>query len=161
MKIIKNTHIDEFRSKASGSGRKRSHFSLSNEEDDVQRLCIAIDRGSYIRPHRHSEEYKWELFIAIKGSAIFMTFDGSGRVTEKIELSDKGPVHAVEIPANTWHTLAAKENGTILFEIKPGPYSPLPQHDFAEWAPMEGTDRAALFEKLFHSTEKGGIITDT
>jgi hypothetical protein len=66
----------------------------------------------------------------------------------------------VEIPGNTWHTLAAQEDGTILFEIKPGPYAPLSEHDFAPWAPMEGTDRAVIFEELFHSTEKGSIIKD-
>lgn len=162
MKLINGKTIDRLCIEAVKSDRKRTHHILNPApEDPIQRLCVAIDRGSYIRPHRHAEEGKWELFIAIKGSATFLTFDNEGRVAEKIDLSDKGPVHAVEIPANTWHTLAAQENGTILFEIKPGPYyGPLPEHDFAPWAPMEGTDRAVIFEELFHSTEKGNIITD-
>lgn len=157
MKTITSEDISEFRVRAADSGRKRSHSCLSKESDSVQRLCVAIDRGSYIRPHRHSEDDKWELFIIVRGSAVFVTFDDEGRVTEKTELSDKGPSHAVEIPAGTWHTLAAKEDGTILFEIKPGPYAPLPEEDFSHWAPLEGTDEAAIFEELFLSTLKGDM----
>lgn len=49
-----------------------------------------------------------------------------------------GPSRALEIPAGTWHTAVALEPGTVLFEIKPGPYSPLAGNDFAAWAPAEG-----------------------
>ena len=161
MKLLKNEDIKELQIKAAKSARKRGHHVLNPAPDDpIQRLCVAIDRGSYIRPHRHAEESKWELFIVLQGSASVLTFDDEGRITEKIELSSKGKAQAVEIPGNTWHTLAAQENGTILFEIKPGPYAPLHEHDFAPWAPMEGTDRAVIFEELFHSTKQGSLITD-
>jgi cupin fold WbuC family metalloprotein len=160
MKSIGKEIISRLKADAAKSDRKRAHYNLHPDLDDrIQRLCVAIDPGSYIRPHRHPEKWKWELFIIIQGSAVILTFDESGNVKDRFSLHDRGPVYAVEIPANTWHTLAAQEDGTILLEIKPGPYSPLAEDDVASWAPKEGTDRAKSFEKLFHSTKSGRKIT--
>ena len=57
-----------------------------------------------------------------------------------------GPVHCgsleraqsrADIRAGVWHTLVAMETGTVIFEVKPGPYSPLTDKDFARGAPDE------------------------
>jgi hypothetical protein len=51
-------------------------------------------------------------------------------------------MHGVEIPAGSWHALSILEEETVLLEIKPGPYLPLSDKDFAPWAPEEGSSSA-------------------
>jgi cupin fold WbuC family metalloprotein len=161
MKEIGKELFDMLSSKASEADRKRTHHNLHTDlNDKIQRLCVAIDPGSYIRPHRHPEPWKWEMFIVLQGAAIILTFDDAGQVTDRIDLANRGTVQAVEIPSNTWHTLAAQEKGTVLVEIKPGPYAPLAEQDFALWAPKEGSDKAVQVEALFHSAKTGCKLTD-
>ena len=44
--------------------------------------------------------------------------------TEAIELSPNGPVVALNIPLGQWHTVRALESGTVIMEVKDGPYEP-------------------------------------
>jgi cupin fold WbuC family metalloprotein len=158
MKLIKRELFNTLHTEANESSRKRAHFNLHAElSDSVQRLCVSVNPGSYIRPHRHSAPDKWELFLVLQGSAAILTFDDNGCVTEKFVISNRGPIYGAEIPSNTWHTIAAREINTILVEIKPGPYSPTAQLDFASWAPQEGAAESSLFEKRFRSAEVGSI----
>ena len=161
MKIIDSNLVDSLNLKAIASDRKRAHYNLHSALDDkIHRLCVAIEPGSYIRPHRHPETDKWEMFIVLQGAAVMLTFDDEGLVTDKVTLSDNGPIKAVEVPCNTWHTLASLEKRTMLMEIKPGPYSPLAERDFASWAPQEGASDAKRFEELFRTTYTGTKIID-
>ena len=57
-------------------------------------------------------------------------YDGQERTcTETIELSPNGPVPALNIPAGQWHTVHALESGTVILEMKDGPYEPLAEGD--------------------------------
>lgn len=49
--------------------------------------------------------------------------------TDEIELSPNGPVVAINIPAGQWHTVKALESGTVIIEMKNGPYEPLGAED--------------------------------
>jgi cupin fold WbuC family metalloprotein len=161
MKILDKTLFSDLTVKALNSDRKRTHYNLHLESTDkTQRLCMAIEPGSYIRPHRHAKKGKWEVFVVLHGSASMLTFNNSGKVTETVLLSENGPTHAVEVPENTWHTLASHESGTVLLEIKPGPYLPLSIKDRAPWAPDEGTEEAVKFEAFFRSAQKGSSVKD-
>ncbi len=44
-----------------------------------------------------------------------------------------------------WHSLVALAPNTVLFEVKPGPYRPTGENDFATWAPKEGAPGADAF----------------
>jgi len=161
MKILSKKLFSDLTVKAFDSDRKRTHYNLHSElTDKTQRLCIAIEPGSYIRPHRHSKKGKWEVFVVLQGSASMLTFNNKGKVTDAVLLSESGPVHAVEVQENTWHTLVSHESGTVLLEIKPGPYRQLPDKDRAPWAPDEGTEEAVKFEGFFRSAKKGSSVKD-
>jgi cupin fold WbuC family metalloprotein len=95
----------------------------------------------------------WELFVLLTGRAAMLTFDDSGRVTERAELGADAN-YVVEIPPATWHSLISLAPGTVLFEIKHGPYRPTGEHDFAPWAPKEG-DAAAAFVKWMETAAVG------
>jgi len=49
-----------------------------------------------------------------------------------------GGAFAVDSRPGLWHTFFALEDNTVLFEVKPGPYDPGTDKDFAHWAPAEG-----------------------
>jgi hypothetical protein len=49
-------------------------------EDPVQRLFIALEPGTYIRPHRHPEPDKWELFVLINGAVDALLLDDDGKL---------------------------------------------------------------------------------
>ena len=38
-------------------------------------------------------------------------------------------VYGVHIPAGQWHTLEVLESGTVIFEVKDGPFAPLGKED--------------------------------
>lgn len=160
LKFIGRELLEKMRADAARADRKRTHYNLHPAfEDPVQRLVVAIDPGSYIRPHRHNDPAKWELFILLKGAAVILIFDKDGCVANRVDLSENGPVHAVEIPEKAWHTLAALKNGSVLIEIKPGPYAPLLDKDFAAWAPDEGAEDATEFEMKFRTCGIGQKVS--
>jgi cupin fold WbuC family metalloprotein len=158
MKEITQKVLSDLSNKANLSQRKRAHFNLHEVlSDPTQRLIVAIEPGSYIRPHRHPEPNKWECFLVFKGSAVMLMFSEEGRIVEKTELVYGGPTIGVEIPHGVWHTLAATSPGTILMELKPGPYNPLLEKDFAQWAPKENSDSSSHFEEWFRNAEVGNV----
>ena len=54
----------------------------------------------------------------------------------------------MEIPSGTWHSIVVLESGTVIFEIKSGPYKPLPPEDVAPWAPAPSdVEGATIFMK--------------
>ncbi len=139
MKQIDATLLDSLTRKAADSARKRMNYNLHPAPDDpVQRLCNAIEPGTYIRPHRHAGPPTWEVFIMLRGAAVLLFFDDRGEVIERTVLSAGGDVVAAEIAPGTWHTMASLEPGTVFFEVKQGPYVPPSGQNVAAWSPAEG-----------------------
>lgn len=146
MKRLSNDQLASLSNQAAASERLRRNLNLHEAYDDpVQRLCNAMEPGTYVRPHRHTEPGKWELFIVLSGSLAVLSFSPQGAVTERVELDADGPVRGIEIPPGTWHTLVSLAPGTVAFEVKPGPYAPLQDKDFAPWAPGEGEPGTRAF----------------
>lgn len=146
MKTVGADALRALTAEAAASARRRKNLNLHETLDDpIQRLCNAFEPGTYLRPHRHSAPGTWELFIVLTGRAAMLTFDDAGGVSARAELAAGGPVLAVEVPAGAWHSLVALAPGTVLFEVKRGPYRPTPETDFASWAPKEGNASAAAF----------------
>ncbi len=156
MKILDRERIRSVQRAARQSPRLRANDNLHPTlEDPVQRFLNAMEPGTYVRPHRHPEPGRWELFLALEGRAVVLTFGDRGEVLERVEIASRGPVRAVEVAPGTWHAVAALEEGTVLFELKPGPYRPLSDKDFAPWAPAEGVGRAGDLEAWYRRARPG------
>jgi cupin fold WbuC family metalloprotein len=156
MKQIDDALLDSLTRKAKDSPRKRAHHNLHPDlGDPIQRLCVAIEPGTYIRPHRHASPDTFEVFMLLRGSAVFLSFDDDGMVNERSVLKAGGPVMAVEIPSKTWHAMASLEGGTVFFEIKQGPYVQPSQHNVASWSPAEGEQFAPKFEAWYRTAKAG------
>jgi len=141
MKRIDKILLTTLSTQAAASPRKRAHHNLHPQLDDkVQRLCIAMEPGTYVRPHRHNQPETWEILLILSGAVALLIFDDSGKVLERIELAAGGEVTAVEIPANTWYAVASLKAGTVVFEVKQGPYAPINEANYAPWSAC-GRDR--------------------
>jgi cupin fold WbuC family metalloprotein len=156
MKQITKQVLDGLSAGAAASPRKRTHHNIHTVlEDPVQRLCVAIEPGTYIRPHRHADPLTWEVFLMLRGSAVFLSFDDSGKVMERVVIAEGGPVHAIEIPAGTWHSIASLEPGSVFFEVKQGPYKAPLAGNSAAWAPEEGDNECMRFEEWYRKAQIG------
>lgn len=148
LRLITPADLDGLSRAARDVPRRRLNLNLHTDyADPCQRLFNAVEPESYLRPHRHTDPPKPECFIAIRGRFHLLIFDDAGRVTKRIELAPGGPVAAADVPAGDWHAIVALEPGSIFFETKPGPYTPLTDKDFAPWAPAEGSAEAGAYLK--------------
>lgn len=138
-------NLQQLSDKAKQADRMRANLNVHEALDaNVQRLFIATEPGTYIRPHRHSEAHKWEFFMVITGEIDLLIFDDAGTLRQRIVMA---PDHtrAIELPANTWHSYVCKKTGTVALEVKEGAYIATPETDFASWAPAENSVEAASY----------------
>jgi len=117
--------LDSLTEQAKASPRLRMNYDLRNSESDQsQRMLNAIEPGSPLPVHRHQKSS--ETVVCLRGRLVEEFYDDLGRMCEEaIELSPNGPVVAINIPIGQWHTVHALESGTVIMEVKDGPYEPL------------------------------------
>jgi cupin fold WbuC family metalloprotein len=139
MKIIHNQLLNENIEKAKSLPRKRINYNFHETYDaNVQRMLNVMEPGTYVQPHKHEDPDKMEVFIILKGKALIVEFDEAGNVIEHIVISVSEGVYGTEIAPRVWHCIIPLEPGTVVYEIKDGPYSPITDKNFAKWAPKEG-----------------------
>jgi|GEM_PF-85565 len=145
--------IDGVLKKSRQSSRKRANYNFHAAFDaPIQRMLNVAQPGTYVRPHKHENPDKIEVFVIIKGRALIVEFDEKGNTIDHFVLSPKEGNHAVEIPPRVWHSFIALEPDTALYEVKEGPYNKDNDKNFAVWAPEEGSETAQVFnEKILKS----------
>ncbi len=131
MKKITNADLTSLGQQAAQSPRLRANTNLhTNLDDPIQRLAIAMEPGTLILPHRHP--HTWEVLTALRGRFTVLLFNQDGTVIERLELGEDTRV--VEIPAGGWHAVLSRDDGAVIFEVKHGPYLPVPEVDVAAWS---------------------------
>ena len=130
--VVDNNLLNILTSKAKESPRLRMNYDLRDSGYDTsQRMLNAIEPGSVIPIHRHGDTS--ETVVCLRGRVVEEYYEEHNHVcTEAIELNPRGPVVALNIPAGQWHTLRALESGTVILEMKNGPYHPLTPQDILE-----------------------------
>lgn len=136
IRSISDTMIEDLMMQAALSERKRAIFRLHQHEEPVQRMVNALIPGTYVRPHKHENPDKTELFAILKGRLAVMQFDISGQVQAVIHLDSEGDVKIVDIAPRVYHAVLALEPSAVL-EIIQGPYDAATHKQFAPWAPPE------------------------
>lgn len=157
-KLISNDELRLLAISAQQADRRRNNLNVHDSLDsNVQRLFIATQPDTYIRPHRHSEPHKWEFFMVVQGSMSLLLFNDDGCVDDRVELS-ASDIRAVEIPPNTWHSYTCMETDTVALEIKEGSYSPTSNQDLAQWSPAENTSESAAFVEWMKTAKPGDKV---
>ena len=138
MKQITRQQLTELASHAQSSPRLRANLNLHDTlPDPIQRLAIAMEPATLVRPHRHP--HTWELLYPLQGRFIVLHFDDAGVVTDRAVLGEDCAV--LETAAGQWHAVLSLDTGGVIFEVKHGPYAPIAADDFAPWAPSDGEER--------------------
>lgn len=151
MRVFSASLLDELAARAAASPRRRAHLNVhADAAEVVQRFFVAVDRDSYIRPHRHLA--KSELAIVVRGAFEVITFDERGGIAGREAVGSGTPLLGFEMPRATWHTLIAREDGSTFLEVKEGPYDPATASEFAPWSPPEGDPAARDFLQRLRSS---------
>jgi cupin fold WbuC family metalloprotein len=139
LKIVSPKLLDEISQKAVSSPRKRINLNFHDDlADPINRMLNAFEPGTYVQPHKHENPDKREVFIVLRGNLVVVFFDDFGNLTECILLNRERGNLVVEIPVGAWHTIISLEPGSVVYEVKDGPYLPMNDKNFASWAPKEG-----------------------
>ena len=148
---IDNQLLDETTARAKLSPRNRMNYNFHAElEDPINRLLNALEPDTYLRPHRHCNPDKNEIFFLLRGKMVVFLFDDEGLITETIPMDPLNGCYGGEIPSGIWHGFLVLESGTVVYEIKEGPFAPLTPENFAPWSPPAEDTQAVTdyLEKL-------------
>ena len=147
--LITGALFDSVAARASQSPRRRmNHNFHSGPRDNPHRFLNVLLRGTYVQPHRHSDPPKAESFLLLEGEADVIIFDDAGAVTARYRLGTETPegrLWGVDVPPGVWHTVLPRTERAVCFEVKPGPWEPANDKEFAAWAPAEGDPAAAAY----------------
>ncbi len=126
---ISQSLLDFLTEQAKVSPRLRMNYDLrNNDSDQSQRMLNAIEPGSPLPIHRH--RHSSETVVCLRSKLVWEYFDDLERIcTEVIELCPNGPIVALNIPAGQWHTVRAIESGSVILEMKDGPYESIGPED--------------------------------
>ncbi len=148
--------FDELVRAAGASARRRTNFNFHDgPEEPCHRFLNVMMNDTYIAPHRHLTPLKPESFLLLEGRGAFFIFDDQGEI-ERCDLLDAnaprtGPASAsavgVDVRPGVWHTLIVLSPHVVCFEVKPGPYVPASDKEFAPWAPRENEAGAAGYRE--------------
>ena len=126
--IIDKQLLDKLTAQAQASPRLRMNLDLRNSADDTsQRMLNAIEPGSVVLIHRHQKTS--ETVVVLRGRVVEEYYSSDGAVEATYDLAVGGPICALNIPAGQWHALRALEPGTVILEMKDGPYEPIQECD--------------------------------
>ena len=124
--IIDQHILDNLTAQAKSSPRLRMNLDLRNlPSDGSQRMLNAIEPGTVLPIHRHRNSS--ETVVCLRGHFEEYFYDAEGRLTDTIDMVPGGTI--INIPVGQWHNLKSLESGTVLLEVKDGPYVPIGAED--------------------------------
>jgi hypothetical protein len=104
-----------------------NHNLHESFDDSVQRMFNAIEPGSVIPIARHP--YSNETLILLRGKLRVLIFNDQKEILEDVILEKEIGNIGYHIPKMTWHCVESLESGTVLFETREGPYTPVDEID--------------------------------
>lgn len=128
MQRIDTNLLNGVTAQAKESHRLRMNYNFhASLEAKAQRLLNALEPGTVLPVHRHP--HTAETYLLLRGRIRVMFYNEAKEETESTVLDPLTGDYGVHIPAGQWHTLEVLESGSVLFEVKDGPYTPLGEDD--------------------------------
>lgn len=128
MQLINESLLDEVTRQAQESPRLRMNYNLHDSLDaKAQRLLNALEPGTLLPIHRHP--HTAETYLLLRGKINVLYYNDQKELMETVVLEPKSGNYGIHIPKNQWHTLEVLESGSVIFEVKDGPYTPLEEKD--------------------------------
>jgi cupin fold WbuC family metalloprotein len=152
IQLITAQLIEDVTEQARKSPRQRKNYNFhTGNEDNPHRFLNVFLAGSYVQPHRHLEPPKAEAFLVLAGHMAAFIFDDDGKVvhgyllgagpfTGRVpsRITEPGVVQGIDLQPGLWHSIASLTPVAVCYEVKPGPWAPATDKEFATWAPREG-----------------------
>ena len=136
MVLIDDDLLDRTSEKALRAPRLRMNHNFHTREDEpVNRLLNAMEPGTYLPVHRHTAPSKRESIVVLRGRLAAFVVDDRGRIAQRAVVDPSLGVYGFDIAPGVWHGSLVLEPGTVVFEVKPGPYVPVGAVDLAPWTP--------------------------
>ncbi|EGR1891070.1 WbuC family cupin fold metalloprotein [Vibrio vulnificus] len=125
MKIYSDQYLNTLFDNAINSPRKRVHLNLHASYDEkVQRLFIALTRGSFIEPHYHELDHQWEMFVVLKGTIRVKHYNTDGSILSELLVGDEQETKVIEFHPRDIHSVECVSETALMLEIKEGPFDP-------------------------------------
>ncbi|GIU18065.1 MULTISPECIES: WbuC family cupin fold metalloprotein [unclassified Shewanella] len=129
MKVLGKELLDNLLGDAKASPRRRAHLNLHKTFDDkVQRLFIALSKGSYVEPHYHELPHQWEMFVVINGVIRVTVYNSDGSKLKELLVGDGEECRAIEFQPFDIHSVECISDDALMLEVKEGAFDP----DFAK-----------------------------
>ena len=126
--LIDDNLLNKVTEQAKTSDRLRMNYNLHDSLDaKAQRLLNALEPGTELPIHRHP--HTAETYIVLRGAIKVFFYNDDRMVTNEFMINPLEGRYGIHIPAGQWHTLEVLESGTVIFEVKDGPYMPLGPED--------------------------------
>lgn len=134
MRIIDQDLINNLYIQANISERKRSHYQLHrSHQEKVQRLLIALVKGSYVDPHFHELSNQWEMFSVLEGCIKVCIYDTQGVIINTFFAGPEEYSALVEFNSGEIHSVECISSQALMLEIKEGPFDPNYAKAFPRW----------------------------
>ena len=131
MKIINKELLDEITRQAKESPRLRMNYNLHDNLDaKAQKLLNALEPGTILPIHRHPNTN--ETYLLLRGKLNVILYNDKKEVLETMHLDTANGNYGLDIPAGQWHSLEVLESGTVILEVKDGPYFPFQPEDILQ-----------------------------
>ena len=131
MKIINKDLLDEITRQAKESPRLRMNYNLHDNLDaKAQKLLNALEPGTILPIHRHPNTT--ETYLLLRGKLNVILYNDKKEVLETMHLDTANGNYGLDIPAGQWHSVEALESGTVILEVKDGPYIPFQPEDILQ-----------------------------
>lgn len=128
MKLIDTRLLDDVTRQAKESPRLRMNYNLHDSLDaKAQRLLNALEPGTILPIHRHP--LTAETYILLRGKIKILYYNDWKEITETTVLDPLFGNYGIHIPAGQWHTLEVLESGSVILEVKDGPYAPITEEN--------------------------------
>lgn len=128
MRLINEELLNEVTRQAQENPRLRMNHNFHDSLDaKAQRLLNALEPGTLLPIHRHP--HTAETYLLLRGKIKVLYYNDQKELMETVVLEPKSGNYGIHIPKNQWHTLEVLESGSVIFEVKDGPYTPLEEKD--------------------------------
>ena len=145
--VVRVTAADVALVKAKGTTNARRRARLCTHpgpDDPLHEMLIVLDRGTYVRPHRHAG--KSESFHLIEGELDVVLFADDGAVRDVVRMGPYGSGRAFfyRLMEPCYHTVLVNTPFALFHETTNGPFR-RDDVEFAPWSPSEGEAGVAAF----------------
>ncbi len=134
--------IEFLKAKGSETTRKRARLCTHPDSGDrLHEMLIYLGKGSYIRPHKHTN--KSESFHIIEGNLAVTLFDDYGSIVDTVFMGEysSGRQFYYRLVKDYFHSVVVLSGFVIFHETTNGPFN---SEDtvYASWAPEENDEGA-------------------